>query len=86
MGGSAVYESALARPEAKRVLLTHVESDFECDTFFPVKLGEASDAEAGWRRASREEHGKWAGEDIAEGVQTENGTQYEFQMWEKAGE
>jgi len=35
----------------------------------------------GWQRALHEELEAWVGFDIPEGVQEENGTQYEFQMW-----
>jgi len=87
-GGAGVYDGALALPGARRVLLTRVDSDFECDTFFPLRLGQDPEAEGPWRRVGREEHGRWVGEEVPEGVQTESGTRYEFQMWEKedAGE
>ncbi|KAK3333118.1 dihydrofolate reductase [Cercophora scortea] len=92
IGGGQVYTSALALKETKRVLLTRVLTDFECDTFFPLVLGEAEGeegeegqaaVESGWRRSEKSALDEWAGEVVPEGVQEENGTRYEFQMWER---
>lgn len=84
IGGGQIYASALSRPEARRVLLTSVMSDFECDTYFSLKLGPAGSGE-GWVKRSKEELDAWAGESVPEGIQVENGTDYEFEMWEKTG-
>lgn len=35
VGGQSVYEEALRLPQCKRVYLTKIDKDFECDTFFP---------------------------------------------------
>lgn len=81
MGGAQIYDAALKMPQAKRVLLTSIEREFECDTFFPVELkGERS---AGWVRREKGELERWTGEEVIEGGQEEAGTKYEFQMWEK---
>lgn len=82
MGGAQIYNAALALPAARRVLLTSIERDFDCDTFFPLRLGGRDDAEA-WVRRSRAELQDWTGEEVIEGGQEEAGTKYEFQMWEK---
>ncbi|OTA60411.1 dihydrofolate reductase [Hypoxylon sp. EC38] len=83
IGGAQIYGAALELKEAKRVLLTRVLSpDFECDTFFPLDLGEDS-PKSGWVKKSKDELDTWTGETVPEGVQEENGTQYEFQMWER---
>ncbi|KAL7920509.1 dihydrofolate reductase-like domain-containing protein [Trichoderma austrokoningii] len=81
MGGAQIYEAALRHPSAKRVLLTSIEAEFECDTVFPLDLtgGKAE----GWERRSREELQAWTGEEVEEGGQEEAGVKYEFQMWEK---
>ncbi|UKZ88351.1 uncharacterized protein TrAFT101_004112 [Trichoderma asperellum] len=81
MGGAQIYEAALTHPLAKRVLLTSIDSEFECDTWFPLDLtgGKAE----GWERKSKEELQAWTGEEIDEGGQEEAGVKYEFQMWEK---
>ncbi|KAL6870008.1 hypothetical protein ACO1O0_001343 [Amphichorda felina] len=82
MGGAQIYEAALRLPEARRVLLTSIERNFECDTFFPLDLtGGKAD---GWARKPRVELEAWTGEEIAEGGQEEAGTKYEFQLWEKS--
>ncbi|KAK4238155.1 dihydrofolate reductase [Achaetomium macrosporum] len=80
IGGAQIYGAALEMKEARRVLLTRVLSKFECDTFFPLKLEEGS---PGWRRASQEEMDAWVGEEVPRGLQSEGGTEYEFEMWER---
>jgi dihydrofolate reductase len=82
IGGAQIYKAALERKETKRILLTRVLSDFECDTFFPLQLNESGNSE-GWERKSKEDLDTWVGEQVPEGVQEENGTRYVFEMWEK---
>ncbi|GJJ13775.1 hypothetical protein Clacol_008032 [Clathrus columnatus] len=85
IGGASIYKDTLAlepktltSPIVNRILLTRILSpDFaDCDVFFPEfeKDGE-------WSRASHDELQKWAGFEVARGIQEENGVQYEFQMW-----
>ncbi|KAL6859593.1 dihydrofolate reductase-like domain-containing protein [Trichoderma novae-zelandiae] len=95
MGGAQIYEAALRHPAAKRVLLTRIEADFDCDVFFPLDLRPAADGGGagagagagagteGWRRRSREELQRWTGEEVEEGGQEEAGIRYEFEMWER---
>ena len=82
IGGAQIYREALQKRLAQRILLTRVLSDFECDTFFPISLGEDGKAE-GWERRSKEELDNWVGETVADGVQVEEGTEYAFEMWER---
>jgi dihydrofolate reductase len=82
IGGAQIYKAALEKNEARRILLTRVLSDFECDTFFPVQLDESGKTE-GWERKSKQELDAWVGEQVPEGVQEENGTRYVFEMWER---
>ncbi|KAE9367857.1 hypothetical protein N431DRAFT_348173 [Stipitochalara longipes BDJ] len=82
IGGAEIYKAALERTEARRILLTRVLSDFDCDAFFPLHFDESGKIE-GWERKSKEEHDSWVGEQVPEGVQEENGTRYVFEMWEK---
>lgn len=82
IGGAQIYKDALGRSETKRILLTRILGDFDCDTFFPVELGEDGKAE-GWRRMEREELSRWVGEEVEEGVTEEAGTRYVFEMWER---
>ncbi|KAI1213267.1 dihydrofolate reductase-like domain-containing protein [Annulohypoxylon truncatum] len=84
IGGAQIYDAALKLPATKRVLLTRIQSlDFECDTFFPLELDEQGTN--GWVRKSKDELDAWTGETVPEGVQEENGTRYEFQLWERVG-
>ncbi|KAJ2987657.1 hypothetical protein NUW58_g4386 [Xylaria curta] len=88
IGGAQIYAAALQLREAKRVLLTSIMSDFECDTFFPLQLSETSTQTDGsgagrWVRKSKEELDQWTGETVPDGIQEENETRYEFQMWER---
>lgn len=83
IGGGQIYAAALEKKEAKRVLLTKVMSDFECDTFFTLKLDDEGEQSSGWVKRSKEELDSWAGDVVPEGVQVENDTSYEFQMWER---
>lgn len=83
MGGAQIYRAALQLPAARRVLLTSIERDFDCDVFFPLDLTNGGGAAEGWVQRSREELQAWTGEEVAEGGQEEAGTKYEFQMWEK---
>lgn len=81
IGGAQIYDAALKLPAAGRVLLTSIQRDFECDTFF-----QKIDGDGRWRRASVGEHASWTGEknEVVEAEHEEAGTRYEFQMWERA--
>ena len=83
IGGAQIYKEALEKAETKRILLTRVLTDFECDTFFPVQLNEDGTAD-GWTRKTKDELDSWVGESVPQGVQEENGTRYVFEMWERA--
>ncbi|KAK0646150.1 dihydrofolate reductase-like domain-containing protein [Cercophora newfieldiana] len=83
IGGAQIYGAALGLRETRRILLTRVVSDFECDVRFPLQLEEGTE---GWKRAEQGEFEGWVGEKVEEGEegeQEENGTRYEFQMWER---
>ncbi|KUJ19159.1 uncharacterized protein LY89DRAFT_581151 [Mollisia scopiformis] len=82
IGGAEIYKAALEMEETKRILLTRIKGDFECDAWFPLKLGEDGSAE-GWRRRKNSGLNNWVGEEVAAGDQEEAGTKYEFEMWEK---
>lgn len=87
MGGAQIYGAALQLPEAKRVLLTSLNAEYDCDVFFPLDLTTAGGGKAaaeGWKRRSTSQLREWTGqEDVAEGGQEEAGVTYEFQMWER---
>lgn len=89
IGGAQIYAAALRLKEARRVLLTRIMTDFECDTVFPLELsgdgapGDGADGTDLWVKKSKEELDRWTGETVPEGIQEENQIQYEFQMWER---
>jgi dihydrofolate reductase len=86
IGGAQIYKAALEIKETKRILLTRVLTDFECDTFFPVALGEDEKGQGEeWEKKSKVELDEWVRESVPEGVQEENGTMYIFEMWERRG-
>lgn len=82
IGGASIINETLdlnstSSALVDRVLLTRILSpDFECDTFMPNFL-----ASGEWTRSSHADLKTWVGFDVPEGVQTENETNYEFQMW-----
>lgn len=83
IGGGQIYASALEMKEARRILLTKVMSNFECDTHFSLNLSDEGKIDPCWTKRSKEELDTWAGETVPKGVQVENDTSYEFQMWER---
>lgn len=75
IGGASLYAEALQLQELKRILLTRiVDPDFDCDTFMP-ELGDE------WQQSPHQDLSDWVGFPVPEGIQEENGVQYEFQMW-----
>ncbi|TVY92210.1 Dihydrofolate reductase [Lachnellula willkommii] len=82
IGGAQIYDAALELKQARRILLTRILSDFECDTFFPVVLPESGEG-SGWRRKGQEALDAWVGESVSGEVQEEAGTKYVFEMWER---
>jgi dihydrofolate reductase len=86
IGGTQMYAAALEmegkEAEAKRILLTRVLTDFDCDTVFPLALTEGQGS-GGWEKRDHDALDRWAGETVPHGTQTENETEYEFQLWER---
>lgn len=35
IGGQQIFEEAMKRPQCQHLYCTHIEGDFQCDTFFP---------------------------------------------------
>ncbi|KAI9641228.1 hypothetical protein NHQ30_010028 [Ciborinia camelliae] len=86
IGGGQIYKAALELKEAKRVLLTRILEDFECDTYFPAELNEDGTGK-GWRRRDTQALREWTGEgEDVEGVKEEGGVKYIFEMWERVEE
>lgn len=77
IGGASIYTSALELPATKRILLTKVEKDFDCDTFFPVNLEEVKT----WKRVDKEGWKEATGEEVER--HEEQGVGFEFGLWER---
>lgn len=82
MGGGQIYDAALRMDAAKRVLLTSIEREYECDTFFGLDLRGDAARSLGWRRRQSDEWREWTGE-IGDAKMEEGGVGYEWQMWER---
>ena len=78
IGGAQIYAAALAHPAGQTVLLTRIDTPFEVDTYFPVRL----DA-GGWRRESSEALCEFVGEQVPAGVQKEGDVEYEYELWRR---
>lgn len=92
IGGASLYSEVLAlspssRPKPSalvdRVLLTRIVSPAfdQCDAFMPDFLTDQANDGSKWERALHEDLQTWVEHQVPEGVQEENGIQYEFQMW-----
>jgi dihydrofolate reductase len=79
IGGASIYQTALELPQTKRVLLTKIQKEFECDTYFPVDLEES----AVWRKVEREGVEEFIGEKVEEGGVEEQGVRFEFCLFER---
>ncbi|KJZ72890.1 hypothetical protein HIM_07653 [Hirsutella minnesotensis 3608] len=84
MGGAQIYAAALAAEckSARRILLTRIERDFDCDTFFPLDPASGERADA-WVRRTPQDLREWTGETLDDLHNEEAGTPYEFEMWER---
>ena len=86
IGGAQIYDAALASKEVGRILLTRIRKHFECDTFFPLKLGHSADSEGHQDEATecwRQRSPATAGEDVPLGVQCEKDVEWEMEVWDK---
>lgn len=83
IGGSSIYKAALELPQTRRVLLTKIEKEYECDTFFPLNI-EGEGENLGWVRKSKKELEEFAGEELGDGLE-DGGVGFEFCMFEKEG-
>lgn len=87
IGGASVYAETLQLGSAKddnvvdHILLTRILfPDFDgCNTFMP----DFAQNDARWTKASHRDLECWVGFEVPEGVQTENGVDYEFQLWKR---
>jgi len=82
IGGAAIYKQALDMEQAKSILLTRVEGEWDCDTDFPVDV----EVEQGWERMNKEALDRFAGENVVEVQEEEVMGQkvgYEFRLYER---
>lgn len=79
IGGASIYQTALELPQTKRVLLTKIYQEYDCDTFFSLNLDETTL----WKKRSREETQAFTGEEITEDGMEEQGVKFEFCLYEK---
>lgn len=90
IGGASLYAETLSMSKTQhspnqyivdRILLTRIMSpSFEhCDVFFPDFQNQGDGSR--WQRASHKELQQWVEYPVPEGLQEENGIEYEFQMW-----
>ena len=78
IGGASIYKAALELEQTRRVLLTKIRKEYECDTHFPVDLEEGK----GWVRRGKSELEGFVGESVGE-VEEEKGVEFEFCLFEK---
>lgn len=87
IGGTSVYRAALELEQTKRILLTRIREDYECDTFFPIELDREGEERDGWRRQTLKELREFTGEDGLDGSVTEKAgdgeVQFEYQLYER---
>ncbi|KAG9710294.1 Peroxin-3, partial [Aureobasidium melanogenum] len=82
IGGAAIYKQALEMEQAKSILLTRVEGEWDCDTDFPIDV----EAEQGWARREKGDLDEFAGEDVQEAQEEEvkgDKVNYEFRLYER---
>lgn len=85
IGGATIYGAALGTERTKRVLVTRVQGEWECDTFFPVELGGHCGEEGGWREKGLGELRKWTGEGLDDGGKAEQGqVRWQYEMYERS--
>ena len=68
--------------QAKSILLTRVEGEWDCDTDFPVDV----EADQAWSRKEKSELDGFVGEDVEEKLDEEVKGQkvgYEFRLYER---
>lgn len=79
IGGASIYSQALRLRETRHVLLTKIQQEYECDTFF----GENLEGDM-WKKASESELKEFTGEDFVDGtVIEEKGIKFEFCLYER---
>ncbi|PUU75745.1 dihydrofolate reductase-like domain-containing protein [Tuber borchii] len=81
IGGAEIYKLAMEDERTRNVLLTSVEGEFGCDTFFPVDVRDEENT--GWARRRHEELCAFVGEEVPAGVREENGVRFWFELYQR---
>jgi dihydrofolate reductase len=83
IGGEQIYKAAIEEEEVSfvdKVLLTRVEGEWGCDTFFPNSLGEKD----GWSKKSNAALSEWVGESVPDGKTKDKEVEFEFCLYERS--
>ncbi|TID15140.1 Dihydrofolate reductase [Venturia nashicola] len=83
IGGEQIYKAAIEEQEESfvdKVLLTRVEGEWGCDTFFSDSLEEKD----GWLRKSNADLSEWVGEGVPEGKTKDKEVEFEFCLYERS--
>lgn len=80
IGGAQIYAQALKLSSCKRVLLTRIKKEYECDTFLP-ELEILGSEGSGWILKGEHERDDWVGEEL--GKKGSGGEEWEVEMWER---
>ena len=97
LGGAEIYRMALGggrggnldeqRPHSwvvQRILWTRIQTEFDCDTFFPIDLDALSTGTStGWIRKTPEELEGWTGQKGIAQTKVENGVEFDICMLER---
>jgi dihydrofolate reductase len=87
IGGNSVYKSALELPQTKHILLTRIDKDYECDTFFPGDLHDDGSPRAGWQKQSQDQLSNFVGEQVPVGAILEKSgdedVEFEYHLYER---
>ena len=79
IGGASIYEQSLKLKEARHVLLTKIQNEYECDTRFSENLDGPQ-----WEKASQNELKVFTGEDFEDGVEIEEkDVKFEFCLYNR---
>ena len=80
IGGAQIYAQALKLSSCKRILLTRIKKEYECDTFLP-ELEILGRKGSGWTLKGEQERDDWIGEKLGE--KENGGEEWEVEMWER---
>ncbi|ORZ07685.1 dihydrofolate reductase [Absidia repens] len=75
IGGAHMYRLAMGEKHCSHILMTRIESNIECDTFFPA----INDQE--FHRASHQELETYVEQVVPQGIQTHKDLEYEFLLY-----